>query len=172
MRGAEKQIDYENSRRKYIMKDTNIKRIKAYVGKYPNQPYVFNELPISGKPSRSFNDNSVRSLITDDQCEKLIELLNHYDYITSPFRKDPAHEPWFFCAKRSWEFSYDDYSYMLFDIEIETAVTVLETTKDKESEDYIKVTKEDLARFLKQYKDQEKKNMEDFEKLCSGFFGI
>lgn len=154
------------------MKDTNIRRIKAYVGKYPNQPYVFNELPVSGKPCWLFNDKSVRSLLTDDQCEKLIQLLNHYVYETSPFRKDPIREPWFFSAKRSWEPAYDDYSYMLFDIEVETAVTVPETAKDKEPEEYIKVTKEDLARFLKQYKDQENKNLEDFEKLCSDFFGI
>lgn len=154
------------------MKDSNIKRIKAYVGKYPRQPYVFNELPISGKPSRFFNDKSVFSLITDDQREKLIDLLNHYHYITSPFRKDSVREPWFFSAQRSWESSDDDYYYMLFDIEVETSVTVHETAKDNESEEYIKVTKEDLARFLKQYKDNEKKNMEDFEKLCSDFFGI
>lgn len=154
------------------MKDTNIKRIKAYVGKYPRAPYVFNELPASGKPSSYFGDNSVSSLITDDQREKLIDLLNHYQYITSPFRKGSVREPWFFVSQRSWESSDDDYYYMLFDIEVETTVTVPETAKGDESEEYIKVTREDLARFLKQYKDKEKKNMEDFEKLCSDFFGI
>ena len=42
------------------MKDTNIIRVKAYIGGCINRPYVCNELPLSGVPSEYFNDKSVR----------------------------------------------------------------------------------------------------------------
>jgi Holliday junction resolvase RusA-like endonuclease len=60
---------------------------------------------------------------------------------------------------------------MVFDIEVETRVTVHETAKDNESE-YIKVTRKDMVRLLKQLKDEENKHIEAIEKQFSDYFGI
>ena len=156
------------------MKETNIVRIKAYVGgSYDDMHrYVCNELPPSGEPSEAYRDKSVRSFISDERYDALIMLLNHYNYATSYIHPNRIAEPWFFHRKCSWDGFEEHHYYMEFEIEVETTVTVHETAEDDRSTEYIKVTREDLARFLKQYKDKEKQNMEDFEKLCSGFFGI
>lgn len=154
------------------MKDTNIVRIKAYIGGSINQPYVCNELPASGEPSSYFNDKSVLSLITNERFDELVKLLCHYNYVTSSISPNRIEEPCFFHRHCSWDRSNEYHYYMEFDIEVETTVTVHETAEDNKSTEYIKVTREDLARFLKQYKNKEKQNMEDFEKLCSSFFGI
>lgn len=60
---------------------------------------------------------------------------------------------------------------MVFDIEVETRVTVHETAEDNES-DYIKVTRKDMVRLLKQLKDEENKHIEAIEKQFSDYFGI
>ena len=134
---------------------------------------MVNELPKSGQPSDHFADKSVRSLITEEQYWALVNRLNYYNYHTSSICKDRIAAPWFFynnCC--SWDdYSSDDHYYMIFDLEVETRVTVHEG-KDDEVQDYIKVTAEDMKRFLKEMKDKEEKNIEELEKGFTKYFGI
>ena len=152
------------------MKDTNIVRVKAYIGGCINRPYVCNELPVSGVPSEYFSDKSVRSLVTDDQFNTLVKLLCHYSYATSTICPNRIETPSFYHRACPWDHS-GDHCYMVFDIEVETRVTVHETAEDNES-DYIKVTRKDMVRLLKQLKEEENKHIEAIEKQFSDYFGI
>jgi len=154
------------------MKDTHIVRIKAYIGFWREPPYACNELPVSGKPSKYFADKSVRSLITTEQYYALVNLLNEYNSRTSPYAANRIEKPWFFEEHSDWFNDYNDHRYMLFDLEVETQITVHETPEDDKDSEYIKVSAKDMKLLLQELKDKKEKETEELEKKFTQYFGI
>lgn len=151
------------------MKTIKEDRLKCYVGHTwnDNNPYSFCLMPDSGMPTIEkagydivrFMDKSVDNLLTLDQKTELKKALNTISYNV----KNKTQEEPLYAVVTS------DYSWMEF--EFVTAVSVPETPASAIRKTVIKVTTENMKKFLNELQAKKKADLDELERKFLYYFG-
>lgn len=151
------------------MKTIKEDRLRCYVGHTwnDNNPYSFCLMPDSGMPTIEkagcdivrFMDKSVDNLLTLDQQTELKKVLNTISYNVKNKKQE---EP-------SYAVVTNDYSWMEF--EFVTAVSIPETSASTVRKTVVKVTTENMKRFLDELQAKKKADLDELERKFLYYFG-
>lgn len=151
------------------MKTIKEDRLRCYVGHTwnDNNPYSFCLMPDSGMPTIEkagydivrFMDKDVDSLLTLDQKTELKKTLNTISYNVKNKKQE---EP-------SYAVVTNDYGWMEF--EFVTAVSVQETPDPTIRKTVVKVTNENMKRFLDELQAKKKADLDELERRFLYYFG-
>lgn len=151
------------------MKTIKEDRLRCYVGHTwnDNNPYSFCLMPDSGMPTIEkagydivrFMDKKVDNLLTLDQKTELEKALNTISYnVKNKTQEEP---PYAVVAS--------DYCWMEF--EFVTAVSVPETPDPAAGKAVVKVTSENIKRFLNELQAKKKADLDELERKFLHYFG-
>lgn len=151
------------------MKTIKEDRLRCYVGHTwnDNNPYSFCLMPDSGMPTMEkagydivrFMDKNVDNLLTLDQKTELKKALNTISYNVK--NKKQEEPPYAVVA--------NDYSWMEF--EFVTSVSVPEIPDPAAGKTMVKVTTENMKRFLDELRAKKKADLDELERKFLYYFG-